>query len=384
MRCDLFCSVVDNFGDIGICWRLARQLQNEHQWQVTLWVDDLASFQKICHSVKPDLASQWQHDVMVRHWTAVLPTLTESDKPDLVIEALACTIPPSYLQWMASFADKAIWLNLEYLSAEDWVHGCHALPSPHPYLPLQKYFFFPGFTEQTGGLLREQGRVDSLTKLRDSTELQQEFWQQLGLMDAMNYQQKISLFAYSQSQIRPWLELVASSAQSTLLLVPQGQLATDLTQLYSELKTGRFDDKSLSIRILDFMPQPMYDQLLACCDINFVRGEDSVIRAHWAGRPFIWQIYRQEEQAHLIKLQAFLDKYLQHAPPQQKDCIEKLHMAWNLEQDISTEFSLFSNFSAQIQAHNKKWQEYLTQQQDLASNLVRFAENKFIMSRNFS
>lgn len=384
MRCDLFCSVVDNFGDIGICWRLARQLQNEHQWQVTLWVDDLASFQKICHSVNPSLASQWQHDVMVRHWTAVLPTLTESDKPDLVIEALACTIPPSYLQWMASFADKALWLNLEYLSAEDWVHGCHALPSPHPYFPLQKYFFFPGFTEQTGGLLREQGRVDSLTKLRNSTELQQEFWQQLGLMDAMNYQQKISLFAYSQSQIRPWLELVASSAQSTLLLVPQGQLATDLTQLFSELKTGRFDDKSLSIRILDFMPQPMYDQLLACCDINFVRGEDSVIRAHWAGRPFIWQIYRQEEQAHLIKLQAFLDKYLQHAPPQQKACIEKLHMAWNLEQDISTEFSLFSNFSEQIQVHNKKWQEYLTQQQDLASNLVRFAENKLIMSRNFS
>ncbi|GAA0661632.1 elongation factor P maturation arginine rhamnosyltransferase EarP [Rheinheimera tangshanensis] len=384
MRCDLFCSVVDNFGDIGICWRLARQLQNEHQWQVTLWVDDLASFQKICHSVNPSLASQWQHDVMVRHWTAVLPTLTESDKPDLVIEALACTIPPSYLQWMASFTDKALWLNLEYLSAEDWVHGCHALPSPHSYLPLQKYFFFPGFTEQTGGLLREQGRVDSLTKLRDSTELQQEFWQQLGLVDAMNYQQKISLFAYSQSQIRPWLELLARSAQSTLLLVPQGQLATDLTQLYSELKTGRFDDKSLSIRILDFMPQPMYDQLLACCDINFVRGEDSVIRAHWAGRPFIWQIYRQEEQAHLIKLQAFLDKYLQHAPPQQKDCIEKLHMAWNLEQDISAEFSLFSNFSEQIQVHNKKWQEYLTQQQDLASNLVRFAENKFIMSRNFS
>jgi uncharacterized repeat protein (TIGR03837 family) len=200
----------------------------------------------------------------------------------------------------------------------------------------------------------------------------------------MNYQQKISLFAYSQASIEPWLEQLANSAQTTLLLVPQGQLATDLTQLFSELKTGRFDHKSLSIRILDFMPQPMYDQLLACCDINFVRGEDSVIRAHWAGKAFIWQIYRQEEQAHLVKLQAFLDKYLQHAPAEQKACIEKLHMAWNLEQDISAEFALFSNFSEQIQMHNKKWQEYLIQQQDLASNLVRFAENKLIMSRNFS
>ncbi|MBU1619399.1 MAG: elongation factor P maturation arginine rhamnosyltransferase EarP [Gammaproteobacteria bacterium] len=384
MRCDLFCSVVDNFGDIGICWRLARQLHNEHQWQVTLWVDDLNSFQKICHSVNPQLASQLQNNVLVRHWAAVLPELTAADRPDLVIEALACTIPPAYLQWMASFTDKPLWLNLEYLSAEDWVHGCHALPSPHPQLPLQKYFFFPGFTPQTGGLLREQGLVVLLAELSQSDELQHEFWCGLGLLDAMQYQQKISLFAYSQAQIRPWLEQLADAAETTLLLVPQGQLATDLTQLFSELKTGRLDKKSLSIRILDFMPQPMYDKLLASCDINFVRGEDSVIRAHWAGKPFIWQIYRQEDQAHLIKLQAFLDKYLQDAPAEKNACIKNLHMAWNLEQDISAEFAMFKEFSEQIQMHNKKWQEYLIQQQDLASNLVRFAENKLIMSRNFS
>lgn len=384
MRCDLFCSVVDNFGDIGICWRLARQLQTEHQWQVTLWVDDLVSFQKICHGINPDLATQQQQQVLIRHWTAVLPELSEADKPDLVIEALACTIPSCYLHWMASFTEKPLWLNLEYLSAEDWVHGCHALPSPHPQLPLQKYFFFPGFTPQTGGLLREQGLIDSLTKIGATAELQQQFWCSLGLADAMDYQQKISLFAYSQAAIEPWLNQLAAAEQTTLLLVPRGQLATDLIQLFSELKTGRLDKKSLSIRILDFMPQPKYDQLLACCDINFVRGEDSVIRAQWAGKPFIWQIYRQDEQAHLIKLEAFLHKYLQQASEEQKDCLKNLHMAWNLEQDISTEFALFSNFSEQIQKHNKKWQEYLIQQQDLASNLVRFAENKLIMSRNFS
>jgi uncharacterized repeat protein (TIGR03837 family) len=384
MRCDLFCSVVDNFGDIGICWRLARQLQTEHQWQVTLWVDDLVSFQKICHGINPDLATQQQQQVLIQHWTAVLPELSEVDKPDLVIEALACTIPSCYLHWMASFSEKPLWLNLEYLSAEDWVHGCHALPSPHPQLPLQKYFFFPGFTPQTGGLLREQGLIDSLAMISATAELQQQFWCGLGLADAMDYQQKISLFAYSQAAIEPWLNQLAAAEQTTLLLVPQGQLAKDLIQLFSELKTGRLDKKSLSIRILDFMPQPKYDQLLACCDINFVRGEDSVIRAQWAGKPFIWQIYRQDEQAHLIKLEAFLHKYLQQASEEQKDCLKNLHMAWNLEQDISTEFALFSNFSEQIQKHNKKWQEYLIQQQDLASNLVRFAENKLIMSRNFS
>lgn len=384
MRCDLFCSVVDNFGDIGICWRLARQLQSEHQWQVTLWVDDLTSFQKICHSINPDCASQIQQQVLVRHWTAVLPELSLADKPDIVIEALACTIPLSYLQWMASFSEKPLWLNLEYLSAEDWVHGCHALPSPHPQLALQKYFFFPGFTAQTGGLLREESLVTSLSTLSSDRNLQHRFWQGIGLDDAMDYPQKISLFAYSQARIGGWLEQLAEAKQSTLLLVPKGQLATDLIATFAELQSGRFDWKALSIRILDFMPQPEYDKLLACCDINFVRGEDSVIRAHWAAKPFIWQIYRQEDQAHLIKLQAFLEKYLHDAPQPLKACLEQLHMAWNLEQDICAEFALFRNFSEQIHTHNKKWQEYLTQQQDLASNLVRFSENKFIMSRNFS
>ena len=40
---DIFCSVVDNFGDIGVCWRLARRLSAGLGQQVRLWVDDLAA-----------------------------------------------------------------------------------------------------------------------------------------------------------------------------------------------------------------------------------------------------------------------------------------------------------------------------------------------------
>ena len=49
--------------------------------------------------------------------------------------------------------------------------------------------------------------------------------------------------------------------------------------------------------------------LLANCDLNFVRGEDSLVRAIYSGKPFIWQPYIQGNDAHLEKLNAFINFY---------------------------------------------------------------------------
>ncbi|WP_337879378.1 elongation factor P maturation arginine rhamnosyltransferase EarP [Rheinheimera sp.] len=384
MRCDLFCAVVDNFGDIGICWRLSRQLVAEHQWQLCLWVDDLVSFQKICPDVDSRLTDQQVAGVRIRLWSSPLPPLSEQDRPDLLLDALACVAPESYLHWLAAGEKKPLWLNLEYLSAEDWVAGCHGLPSLHPTLALKKYFFFPGFSGNTGGLIREQHKVSQLSVLASDPQQQGEFWHRIGLTDAMQYQRKISVFAYSQPEIHHWLEQLATSEQSHLVLVPEGVLARELQQHYPKLATGRLDSGALSLRILPFVPQPDYDLLLACCDINFVRGEDSIIRAHWAGKPFIWQIYRQQDNAHQEKLQAFLQKFLEGAAPATAQAIQALYQAWELEQDISAAWQVYMQQLEQIQLHSLKWQQFLTGQQDLASNLVRFVENQLIIPRNFS
>ena len=114
------------------------------------------------------------------------------------------------------------------------------------------------------------------------------------------------------------------------------------------------------------------------------RGEDSVIRAQWAGKPMIWQIYRQQEQAHQVKLQAFLDKYLHFAPAQLADLIHQLHIRWDLEQPLAELLPLFIENIEKITEHQQQWLRFLLLQQDLVTNLVRFAENKFIMPRNFS
>ncbi len=384
-RCDVFCSVIDNFGDIGICWRLSRQMVAEHGIAVTLWVDDLASFQRICPELNPQLPVQQLAGVLVRQWLAELPPLAADDFPDLLIEALACTVPQSYLEQFSTFRPDAIWLNLEYLSAEDWVHGCHALASPQTGINLAKYFYFPGFTEQTGGLLRENGLVEALRKFSQDVPAQQQFWQRAGIAGAMDYRLKISLFCYQQQAIADFILQLQQLPDSVLLLVPEGVVAQQLRVLWPELATAAsMTLANLRIDILPYLPQPHYDYLLAACDINFVRGEDSVIRAHWAGKPMIWQIYRQQEQAHQVKLQAFLDKYLLQASPALAKLIRQLHIRWDLEQPLAELLPLLIENIEEITDYQQQWQQFLMLQQDLVTNLVRFAENKFIMPRNFS
>ena len=69
--------------------------------------------------------------------------------------------------------------------------------------------------------------------------------------------------------------------------------------------------------------------MLWACDFNFVRGEDSLVRAIWAGKPFVWQIYPQDDNAHYAKLEAFLDTYLDGAGKEIATHIRMAHRSWN-------------------------------------------------------
>ena len=144
---DIFCSVVDNYGDIGVTWRLARQLVAEHDVAVRLWVDDLQAFVALCPEADATATQQWRQGVEVHLW----PQEWEAAQvADVVIEAFACKLPEAYLLAMKARPVPALWINLEYLSAEDWVTGCHGLPSLRPD-GLKRMFFFPGFEKGTGG-----------------------------------------------------------------------------------------------------------------------------------------------------------------------------------------------------------------------------------------
>src|ERR1035437_8244055 len=190
---DIFCTVIDNYGDVGVCWRLARQLAAEHAFSIRLWVDDLSAFQQICAEIDPFVSQQKSNRVDVRYLESDFP---EIEPGDVVIEAFACHLPESFVTAMAKCNPAPLWINLDYLSAEAWVSGCHALPSPHPRLPLTKYFFFPGFNESTGGLLREHDLAKIRLSFCTSPEQQADFWQRIGQTSPASDALLISLFAY--------------------------------------------------------------------------------------------------------------------------------------------------------------------------------------------
>ncbi|MEO7323124.1 MAG: elongation factor P maturation arginine rhamnosyltransferase EarP, partial [Burkholderiales bacterium] len=158
---DIFCRVVDNYGDIGVCWRLARQLAADHTMAVRLWVDNLDSFERLCPAIDVSQDSQRIAAIKVHRWCEPFPDAVPGD---VVIEAFGCELPAAFRAAMAEKSRAPLWINLEYLSAEKWVTENHALPSPQT--TLTKYFFFPGFVAGTGGLLRERHLIAQRDKFQ--------------------------------------------------------------------------------------------------------------------------------------------------------------------------------------------------------------------------
>src|SRR5450830_781501 len=197
----LFCKVVDNYGDIGICWRFARQLAHEHGIAVNLWVDDLVSFKRLCPDVRTDRVAQIVDGIDVTHWRDQNGVFAPQEIADIVIEFFGCDIPPGYIARMAQRDTRPLWFNFEGLSAEEWVEGCHTLPSPHPSYSLTKYFFFPGFTNKTGGLMVERDlRHQRQQFLQDPAQVAT-FLSGLGVTNAEQDNLKISLFCYPHAPL---------------------------------------------------------------------------------------------------------------------------------------------------------------------------------------
>ncbi len=387
--CDIFCTVVDNYGDIGVCWRLARLLANEHGLSVRLWVDDLRSFGKLCPELDAMLDEQRCRGVEVLRWDAStfdpLPQPLSrqrervANRPgegvaDLVIEAFACKLPPSYIEAMATREHKPVWINLEYLSAEDWVEGCHKLPSPNPSLPLTKYFFFPGFTEKTGGLLLERELLLRRDAFQSNVEAQEKYWCDLGVPPCLAGELRVSLFAYENEAMPELLRGWEQGAQPVTCLLPEGR-ALPQVAAYFDQASGKAGDAwqrgNLRVHVLPFVEQECYDELLWACDVNFVRGEDSCVRAQWAARPFIWQIYPQHDGVHLEKLKALRLRYTAGLPPAGAQVVKDLWLAWNGGADIADKWQRFAAQREVLTRHGAEWARQLAAN-NLALNLLDF------------
>ena len=371
----IFCKVVDNFGDIGICWRLARQLQREHGIAVTLWVDDLASFHRIWPSVAVGAATQLVDGVRVIHWRDQDGTFLPDDVADIVIEFFGVDIPPGYIAAMAQREPRPVWINYEGLSAEAWVEGCHTLPSMHPRLKLTKHFFFPGFTDKTGGLLRERRLLDARDRFQADPAARAGFLDRLGVTPDEMAALTVSLFCYPQAPLADLFAAWRDGDRPVTCLVPQGVAREQVGAFLGAdpVAGAAATHGSLSLRVIPFLSQDEYDRLLWSCDLNFVRGEDSWVRAQWAGRPFIWHIYPQDENLHHVKLRAFLQKYAANL-----DGLIDFSLRWNGAEDGGVDAPLWMSLQAElptISERNVEWQTLMLANGDLVSNLLDFARS---------
>ncbi|MGP1516122.1 MAG: elongation factor P maturation arginine rhamnosyltransferase EarP [Ottowia sp.] len=328
---DVFCQVIDNHGDVGVCWRLARELA-AHGQRVRLWLDDARALPWLA----PGAQAGGFERIEVRPWPSS-GELARLPRADVWVEAFGCDITAAIgagveaafaPEFVADFAVSTgvpaglplaapVWINLEYLSAEDWVPRMHALPSPVLHGPMQgagKWFFYPGFGPGTGGLLREADLPARHARFERRAWLAAHGvrWQGEPLA---------SLFCYEPSALP---DLLAQMGQARWhVLVTPGRATLAVQQALATLSEAARP----RITFLPHLPQPAYDELLWACDVNFVRGEDSLVRALWAAwlaqRAFVWHIYPQHDGAHHAKLHAFLQRM--RAPAGLHD----FHCAWN-------------------------------------------------------
>jgi len=359
---DVFCRVIDNFGDVGVCWRLACNLAERGQ-RVRLWVDDPGALRW--------MAPAGHDGVEVAAWLAS----TAFPPPgDVVVEAFGCDPAPAFLAAMAARAGRAqapVWINLEYLSAEPYVERSHGLASPQmsgPARGLTKWFFYPGFTSRTGGLLREDGLAAEQALFDRAGWLASH-----GLALAAD-ERLVSVFCYPGAPLARLAAALVADGRPTLIATAPGA-ATEATRA----ALAALGDAGATLRqhALPWLAQPDYDRLLWAADLSFVRGEDSWVRAQWAGRPFVWQAYPQDDGAHGAKVAAFLALSLAGAAPDAAQAVRAWTAAWNALDDPAAPLPDWTPQAlAAVGDAARAWRAQLLGSADLATRLLAFVAEK--------
>jgi uncharacterized repeat protein (TIGR03837 family) len=346
----ILCQVIDNFGDAGVCWRLSRQLALEHGAQVELWIDDPLRAQAIGAASFVEPANTGS--VTLVQWNLGRDSAllcqeafggAGANTANAVVAAFACPTPQPLLERM--IGKQITWLNLEYLSAEPWVENSHLLTSPKD--GLSETFFFPGFFPTTGGLLRERAMLALNSNQNDLPAVRVTEREHLLKLFGLATEEKqkswlahswISLFCYPQAPIPQLVAQIRATGTPTLMIVPHGvgSKSIDQLELFAHSRSPNLTAQGacqwfcldqLTVVRVPLMSQADYDRLLAQCELNLVRGEDSLVRAIWARRPFLWHVYPQEEQTHLVKLDAFVQRVL--APMPQAQSVIEAFAWWN-------------------------------------------------------
>ncbi|WBF65707.1 MAG: elongation factor P maturation arginine rhamnosyltransferase EarP [Candidatus Kinetoplastibacterium crithidii] len=366
MKIDIFCKVIDNYGDIGFSWRLANDLANNYNCVVRLIVDNLTTFSSIRSEINPSSKYQVIDNITILDWNS--DHVLKIKPAELIIETFSCNIPDAYMQKIIK--NKSCWLTIEYLTAESWIEDYHLLPSKTSN-NSDKFFFFPGFNNKTGGLILEPNLIKTRNVFQQSLSSQISFLKTLGLDNSLLEERSNKifcyLFCYNTTPITDIIKGFKKLYKEIVILANLGNPILEFAKYYN--------NEMIKIIKIPFVNQNDFDKLLWSMDINFVRGEDSFIRAIWSGRPLVWNIYKQKDNIHINKLDCWIDIY---NPP---SSVKQLIYSWNQNNSNPLIKSVQESFSDQNwikwQEHAKNWSDNQSQQSSLSYRLLKFCTKHF-------
>lgn len=379
---DIFCEIIDNYGDIGVVYRTAKELQKIFpESKIRVFLNRLDEFKKI-NSQVIDLPSQNIDGIEYITFDYLRDNANELLTAQVIIEAFGCQIPKEYME--IAYDNSELLINLEYLSAEDWIEDFHLQSSPLGRGKLKKVFFMPGFTEKSGGVIADSNYLERIQRVLENKE----FYEKKYLSDIEDRENKIvgTLFSYEKN-FTPLLEDLKKLDKDVVILAMGEKTQDSLRKILKNFSIEDFRNSlkygKIEIRFLNFLNQEEYEKLINIVDFNFVRGEDSFIRAVLTGKPYMWHIYCQEEYAHMDKIEGFLDKYRRVIENfSDEDFLlnmEKFFKDYNFRKENSLELGkesylyFFENL-AKIEKYNTIFRDFLIQKCNLINKLKDFIE----------
>ena len=339
---DIFCQVIDNYGDVGVAYRLARE------------------FKRVYPNKKLRFIITQMEELNLIKKSEEIEIITYQDiskienSADLIIESFGCEIPKEYMD--RALKNSKLIINLEYFSAEDWVDDFHLQES---FLGenLKKYFFIPGLSKKSGGILLDN---EFLERKKKVTKNKGYYLKKIGINE--KYDLIGSVFSYEKN-FDSLIKELKKLDKKFLLLILSEKTQKNFIKYFDNVNNY---DKIKFVK-LPFFTYDKYEELLALCDFNLVRGEDSFVRALLLGKPFLWHIYPQDENTHIKKLESFLEKYC----PNNKE-LKETFINYNINRE---DFSYFFKNFKEIEEHNKKYANHLIKNCNLIEKLIKFIEN---------
>jgi uncharacterized repeat protein (TIGR03837 family) len=366
--CDIFCCVIDNFGDAGFAWRLAKELRDAQAFDaIRLFITDLGTLAAICPDADPSKEEQRVQGITVCAWSEA----DGAQVADVVLETFGCRIPEAYEERIGSRPVPPLWINVEYLSAESWVPDWHMLPSPHPRFNIDKFYFYPGLREKTGGVLFSPdilGREDHFMRYEKS-----EFCRRYGIDESL---WTLYVFCYPGPWVTYLAKALVKDPRPVQLLLAPGAARDDLLSLLA------FAPGITTVN-LPYFDQDDFEKPLWVSNALVVRGEDSFVRAQTAAKPFLWNIYpiRGDETTHMKKLAAFFELYAPYYG-QYAELVKDVNTIFNTGgNQFPTFWTIWRTMveeveSEKLQTAAAAWREHLFSLGSLSENLLAFIRSK--------